>query len=80
MPGPFAVPRAPPSARRFLQAPLALKLAKQPMTPVFLTPLLAQLKITSLLGRNPTVLQVKGKSRTGRAYSLRRTLPMVPIF
>ena len=76
----FAVSRAPASARRFLLAHLALKLAKQPMTPVFLTPLLAQLKITSLLGRNPTVLQVKGKSRTGRAYSLRRTLPMVPIF
>ena len=75
----FAVSRAPTAARRFLQAHLALTSNKQPMKAVFLTPTLARMKLDALLGRDPTVLMVKGKVRGGQAYELRKILPMVPI-
>ncbi len=76
----FAVSRAPAAARRFLQAHVALRSGKQPMTPVFLSPVLARLEIRALLGRDPTLLEVKGKGHGGRTYGLRKALPMVPIF
>lgn len=76
----FAVSRAPTAARRFLQAHVALRTKKQPMTPVFLLPVLARMNLGALLRQDPTLLVVKGKSRTGQPYSLRKTLPMVPIF
>ena len=76
----FAVSRAPAAARRFLQAHLLLQSKKQPVTPVFLTSVLARMKIDALLGQDPTLLQVKGTSSARRAYELNKRLPMVPIF
>ena len=76
----FAISRAPAAARRFLQAHMALRSKKQPMTPIFLSPVLARMRLEALLLQDPTVLVVKGRSRAGQRYSLRKALSMVPIF
>ena len=59
---------------------MALRSKKQPMTPIFLSPVLARMRLEALLLQDPTVLVVKGRSRAGQRYSLRKALSMVPIF
>jgi tetratricopeptide (TPR) repeat protein len=74
-----SVGRVPEPARGFMLAHLALRQGRRVEALQLLAPLVKQLKAARLLTRDATLVETKGKTTKGQAFSLRSVLPLVPV-